>query len=525
MTRAVPPTEPATDGARPGDKWKILAAVVFGIFMVILDTTVVNVAFRALQNEFQGDLNDSQWILSVYVLALGITTPLAGFLADRFGIKRIYILGLATFVLGSFLCSEAPNLWFLVAARALQGFGGGLAVPLGIPQIYRVFPVEQQGMALGYFGIALVVGPTLGPILGGWLVDINAWRWIFRINLPIGIVGIVLASRFLVEHRGDRRGRPDVLGLITEIIGFGSVLYAASIAADVGWSDPTVVRWFGLGTVGLLAFAIVELKVASDPLLDLRLYTNGTFLSASAIGYVSVLALFGAEFLMPVYLQVLRGYTALETGVRLLPMAITGGIATPIAGRIYDRIGPRPLIVLGFSVLAINTWNFAQLQADTPIERIVFLLALRGLALGLTVQTTVVTALSVVPLKNLARASSLTTSTRQVAQSLGVAILATVLSSQLSPAVKYFQKSALARKATGPRFALCGELPDSLSFAAKLGIREACTEYVAGFERAYRLTFYLTLVAIGLGLFMPGWPRSWAGRRSGDRSRAGPAES
>jgi EmrB/QacA subfamily drug resistance transporter len=172
--------------------------------MVILDSTVVNVAFQTLRQEFGSEITSAQWIISVYVLALGISTPLAGFLADRFGIKRIYLSGLTIFVLGSLVCGLSPNLGVLVAARALQGFGGGIALPLGIALLLRAFPVAEQGMALGIFGVAAIVAPAIGPILGGWLVDSGLWRLIFFINPPIGLVGVLLGSRFLRESRSDR---------------------------------------------------------------------------------------------------------------------------------------------------------------------------------------------------------------------------------------------------------------------------------------------------------------------------------
>jgi DHA2 family multidrug resistance protein len=512
-------------------KWKVLISVVFGVFMIILDTTVVNVAFQTLRREFGATLNDSQWIISVYVLALGISTPMSGFLADRFGVKRMYIGGLTFFVLGSLLCGIAPNLWWLVGARALQGAGGGVAQPLASALLYSAFPVEEQGLALGFFGIALVVAPALGPILGGWLVDQNLWRAIFFINLPVGAVGLTLASRFLRPHKSERKPRLDPLGLFTSVVGFGSVLYAASIAADRGWGSTSVVTSFGVGAAALLAFVVVELFVAKEPMLDLRLFKRSTFLTASLIGYVTVLALFGAEFLLPVYLQALRGRTALETGFILLPMALTSGVVTPVAGRLYDKIGPRPLVVAGFSILLINTWQLAKLDATTPISWILFLLALRGAALGMTVQTTFATALSAVPRNALPRGSSLVNSTRFVVQSIGVAILSTILVSTLSPTVQAQQQQLQDATPTAvtQHFGICEtpglkpgapnlpptvpkNLPPPATKQIVQGIQQACTENLAGFDRAYTWTFYVAILAIFIGMFLPGWPLKWAGR-------------
>ncbi len=530
-----------------GYKWRVLSTVLFGIFMVILDTTVVNVAFQAIRQEFGGDLNASQWVISIYVLALGITTPLAGFLADRFGAKKIYLGALGLFGVGSLLCGLSPQLGVLIAARALQGVGGGLTMPLGMALLLQAFPPKEHGTALGIFGIAALVAPAIGPIVGGWLVDAHLWRMIFFINPPIALIGVTLGFFFLRERVSTARPQFDLAGVITEVVGFGAILYAASIAADQGWTAPTTLLFFAVGAVGLLAFVLIELFVASTPLLDLRLFGNRTFLNASLLGYVSTVALFGAEFLMPVYLQALRGQTALQTGFILLPMAIAGGVLVILSGRGYDKFGPRPLLVTGFALLMVNTWQLAQIQAGTAIGWIIFLLVLRGLALGLTVQTTMVTALSVVPRPDLARGTSLTNSTRFVVQSIGVALLATLLASTLSPEVKALQNQPPAQPAaTDPAVGLCTAAPAAggpangrgqqlasltLPALAKPGagalpqggeiIQQACRENIAGFERAYTVTFYAALVALLLGLGLPGWPAKWVGRKNQPQAAAG----
>ncbi len=553
-------------------KYTVLISVIFGVFMVILDGTVVNVAFQTLRTEFHASLNDSQWIISVYVLALGISTPLSGFLADRFGMKKTYLTGLSIFIFGSFLCGISPNLFFLVLARTIQGFGGGIALPLGTAFLFRTFPPEEQGSALGIFGIAALSAPALGPILGGILVDHGLWRDIFFINPPIGLLGIVFGSYFLPNFKSDKKPSIDILGLITEVIGFGAILFAASLAANNGWTSSGVFFWFGVGLVGLVAFVFVELFVAKEPLLDLRLFRKMTFLNASLLGYVSVIALFGAEFLLPIYLQALRGKTAFQTGLIIMPMAASGAIATVIAGKLYDKLGPRLLIVFGYSLLIINTWQLSQLKADTPISWIMILLVIRGLALGSTMQTTFVTALSVVPLKQVARGSSLTNATRQVIQSIGVAALATVLASTLSPSISALQAKfqEMPVVAGAPPLAICAVTPASLAGyapalssafagvtpnqpalsdppvttglqastssgklplstgsaittnpAARLPVvvqilGDACKENIAGFQRAYTVTFYAAFLALFLGVLLPGWPFKWAGRRSAD---------
>jgi len=533
---------------KPGgleQKWKVLISVMFGIFMIILDATVVNVAFPTLRREFGATLAQAQWVLSIYVLSLGVTTPVSGFLADRYGIKRVYLLGLALFVLGSFFCGIAPSLGWLIAARALQGFGGGIAQPLGPAQLYRAFPPKEQGTALGYFGIVLVFAPALGPILGGWLVDQNIWRVIFFINIPIGILGVLLGSRFLLDYQVERKPAFDPLGLITAVIGFGSVLYAASIAETNGWTGSTTLLLLGIGVFVLIVHSIIELYVAKEPMTNLRLFGNPIFLNAALVGYVATVALFGAEFLMPIYLQAFRGRTAFQTGLILLGVAVTSGIATPLAGRLYDKIGPRMNLIVGFAILCVNTWQLSKIEADTPISYIFFLLALRGLAVGLTLQTSFVAALSSIPLNFLPRGSSLLNSTRFVVQAVAVASLATIFTSSIPSEIRAQQDQLQDEQVTSSAaFGVCetpgvkaednippganaslATLPAATATAAKskilAALKTACNASMNGFENAYRLTFFASIGALIVGAFLPGWPGKWGGRASMQAPSAG----
>ena len=445
-------------------KWKLLVSVIFGAFMSTLDTTAVNVAFPTLRSMYGATLHEAQWIVSIYVMALGIATPVAGFLADRFGIKRIYVLGLAIFVGGSIAAGFAPTLGVLVVARAVKGFGGGIAMPCATAMLFRGFDRKELGFALGVFGLALLFAPALGPVLAGVLIDHHRWRWIFFINVPIGLLGIALAGRFLREQRASLVPGWDGWGLASAAVGFGSLLYAASIVAQRGWRAPEVIGSLALGACALSALAFVELRHARDPLLDLRLFRRRGFLIATLVGYVTVVAFFGAEFLLPVYLQAVRGRSALEAGMALLPLALGAGVTMPIAGKIYDRIGPRPLIVSGFALLLYNTWELSHLTATTSYRFILLLMAVRGLALGIAVQTPFTAALASVSHEAVPRASSLVISTRLAVQAIGVAVLATLLASATD---------------------------------------------LTGFARAYGLTFYLALGALCLGLLLPGWPRAW----------------
>ena len=504
-------------------KWKVLWSMVFGLFMVVLDSTVVNVAFPTLRAEFGGSLSDSQWVLSVYVMALGIATPLSGFLGDRYGMKKMYMTGLTLFVVGSFACGIASNLPFLIIARALQGFGGGLALPLGSAQLFRVFPPNEQGKAFGIFGITLAMAPALGPLVGGYLVSIDVWRWIFYINIPIGIMGIFINYIWVKETLNQNPPELNWIGVICSSIAFGSLLYAASIAADYGWLHATVLSFFALGFVFLSIFVYLELKRSRFPLLDLTLFKNPIFLFSTLIGWVATIALFGAEFLMPVYLQALRGYSALETGIYLLPLALSAGIFTGLSGFLYDKIGPRVLIIVGYTLLLINTWQFSQLDADTPLNQILWLLTLRGVAIGCTVQATFTSALGCIAVHKVSRGSALINASRNVIQAIGVAVLATILSASLSPKIKQMQDQFQEKGTKQSEFVgICQKDPKlerlntvftQQNYVALTQKRaQACQENLKGLDNAYIFTFYVTGIALVLALFLPGWPGKWGGR-------------
>jgi MFS transporter, DHA2 family, multidrug resistance protein len=428
---------PAPDeGADDGYKWRVLFSVIFGTFMSILDNTVVNVALATLQKDFGASISHTQGVVTYYALSLGIIIPVAGFLADRFGIKRIYVISLVAFTSASALCGLAPSLNALIFFRILQGLGGGALLPLGTAMLFTAFPPHERGLALSVFGIPSLVAPALGPTLGGFLVQYVDWRFIFYINLPIGIVGALIASRNLRERKSATRAAFDLPGFILSVIGFGSVLYGLSNAATDGWTSSTVLGFLAIGIAALIAFTYVELR-SPHPLLNVRFYQKPVYLLSSAVGWVSVVALFGATFLLPLYFQTLRGRTPFQTGLLLLPQAAAAVISIQFSGRLYDRIGPRYVVTAGLIMLAATTWGFTQITLTTPYVLICAQMAVRGFALACVMQPTQAAALSVIDRDVLTRASSLLSVMRSVFQSLGVAILGTVLQVRGTPATGF----------------------------------------------------------------------------------------
>ncbi len=455
-----------------GNPWRTLACVVTGVFVVLLDTTVVNVAFPTLQRQFGATLTQSQWIVSLYVLVLGITTPVAGWLADRFGVKRMFLLGLGLFTVGSAACGIAPSLHWLIAGRVVQAIGGGITQPAGMALLYRAFPPDRIGRAFGVFGIALLVAPALGPVLGGALVDAGYWRWIFYLNLPVGFFGVIVGSRWLEEWKRPNTPGLDWPGVVLSCAGFGALLYAAATGRVHGFRAPEVLVTGALGVIALVVLWIVERRSAA-PLLDVSLVRNPIFLTALVVGYVGVVGVFAAQFLLPLFLESIRGLTPGEVGLVLLAQPIAAAVASPISGRLYDRIGPRVIATIGFLLLALSTWALVKLDASTSLAHIRLVLIVRGLAFGMTIQTTFTTALAVVPRDRVARASAFVSATRFTIQAVAIAVLASIV-----------------------------------------GIADGARYDVRGFSLAYSVTFGFAAVACLLATRLPGWPRAWGGRAS-----------
>ncbi len=511
-------------------KWKVLISVTFGTFMVILDSTAVNVAIPTLQKVFgtpghPATVDQIDGILTGYILALGIITPLAGYLAERFGIKRVYLTALGLFVAGSFLCSLAPSLLFLVIFRILQGLGGGMLGPLGIALLFGAFPEKERGLAFGLFGIPLVVAPASGPVLGGYFVEYLNWRYIFYINIPVGIAGILLGYLWLREQRRGVQARLDLPGVVLSTISFGTLLYAIQRGASLGWTSPTILSLLGAGILALAAFLIVELRT-KEPLLDLRLFGRRTFAFANIIGWVSSIALFGAEFLLPLYLQTLRDRTPLQTGLLLLPLALASGVTTPLAGALYNRVGPRWLIAGGSILLAFNTWEFAHLTLHTSFLELMGIVAIRGVALGMVLQTTLTIALFGLSPAQLPRASSLLNALRNVFQSFGVALLGTIVTHQVTS----YQEAA-RNALSEPASALGQQFIHLVQRLAQQGMPQAVAaraaagqilgslfplHFLQGLNDAYTVTFWLAVASIFLAFTLPTHPRRHQPERGKD---------
>jgi DHA2 family multidrug resistance protein len=494
-------------------KWLVLIVLLPGMTLFTIDMTVVNVALAKLGAVYGISVDTVQWAITGYALAAGIATPLAGFVETRFTMKRVFVIGLAVFTAASVLCGVAPVFWVLVTGRVVQGLAAGLMLPMVISLIFKVFPANERGAALGFFAIPIVAGPALGPTLGGYIITNWDWRLIFFINLPIGIAATLLGMLLLrpgIPKSGDRF---DIWGFVLSSLAFGLTLYGLSQVGSHGWNSLTVRGLIGVGLLSLVAFIAYELT-QSDPLLDVRLFAIPQFTNSSVVGWVSTVALFGAEFMLPLYLQNLRGLSAVETGLMLLPQGLAIALAGPIAGRLVDRIGARSIVMFGFVLMAINTWQLSQLSLTTDFGTLRWLLAVRGLALGCTMQPTTLTALAAVPSELQTNASSLVTAMRSIWQSFGIAMLATVVQTQSVVHAAVLSWQVRADTSQGQFLA---QIARDFQQHSGLGYPAACAGAVVvllqqvaqqaavlAFADAYRISFFAAIVAFFLSFLLPG---------------------
>ncbi len=461
-------------------KWIVVLVVTFGAFMSTLDVTVINNALPSLQHAFATDLHNLQWIVTAYTLTQGVVTPTTAFFASRLSTKRCYIIALALFTLGSALCGFAWNLPVLILFRVVQAVGGATLFPLAITLLYAEFPVHQRGLATGLLGISSLMAPAIGPTLGGYLVTYASWRLIFFINVPLGIVGIILALLLLRPNPSEKRARFDLPGFALAATGLAAVLYALSNASISGWSSPTVLVTLIGGFCLLAVFVGVELSVArrgKQPLVELRLFANGPFLRSNIAGALISFSFFGSLILLPIYLQQLRGLSAFQSGLLTLPLAFGSVLAAIVGGRVVDRFGPRVVLFPGLVLIGLSTWQLAEATLTTSFSWLLLIFAVRGLGIGCLIQPLTVTALSKVQPREYTQASSLTTVVRLVFTSLGFAILATFVQSRASTHLSELVRQA--RPQSPAAFALFHQ--QGLSSAVQDAFWLACAALVLAF--------------------------------------------
>jgi EmrB/QacA subfamily drug resistance transporter len=417
-------------GSAPSAGWGLpLVVLIAGMFMSVLDISIVNVAILTMQNDFGVTTDEIQWVATSYELALGVVVPVSGWLSDRFGPTRVYIVSLAGFAIFSALCGLAWNLESMVAFRVMQAVPGGILGVVTLTIVYRIVPRAQIGAAMGMYGLGIVVAPAIGPTLGGYFVEYVDWRLIFFINVPVGILGVVAAVMVLPRFGGGRAGRFDVLGFLTVATGLCSLLLALTEGQDWGWTSYSVLILLTLGVLSLALFVIIELEV-DNPLLDVRVFRHWPFTNSLLLISVLSVGLFTVLFYVPLFFQQAQGLGAFETGLLLLPQALIMAVCMPIAGWLYDKIGPRWPATIGLVITALGTYLLATSTTDSSNEYIMWLLTFRAAGLGLCMMPIMTGGLSVIPPSMVSQASAFNNVVQRTTAALGLAILTAMVTGQ-----------------------------------------------------------------------------------------------
>ena len=413
------------------DKDVLLVAgvVVLGAIMSILDITVVSVAQPTFQRVFEASPAQVAWTMTGYTLALASVIPLTGWAADRFGTKRLYMLAVGLFAAGSVLCAAADSVEMLTAFRVLQGLGGGMLMPLGMTIMTRAAGPDRIGRVMAVLGVPMLLGPIFGPIVGGWLIDIASWHWIFLINLPIGVGALVYAAVVLPSDSPTPSESFDFVGMLLLSPGLALFLYGVSSIPEAGtvW-DTKVLVTAAIGLVLVAGFVLRTLfRAPEHPLMDLQLFRNRALTVAVIAMSLFAIAFFGASLLFPSYFLQVRGETTLQAGLLLAPQGVGAMLTMPVAGILTDKIGPGKIVLAGISVIVVGMAMFTQVGVDTSYTYLLSALFVMGLGMGGTMMPIMTSALQTLSDHEIARGSTLMNITQQVAASVGTALFSVLL--------------------------------------------------------------------------------------------------
>ncbi|KEO81173.1 DHA2 family efflux MFS transporter permease subunit [Tumebacillus flagellatus] len=408
---------------------KILAVLLLGGFVSILNQSLLNIALPHMMNDLGVSATTIQWLITGYMLMNGVTIPLTSFLIRRFGTRNLFLTAISLFTLGALICAASPSFTIMLIGRFVQAAGAGCIMPLMMTVFLTVFPPERRGVAMGVMGIVMIFAPAIGPTLAGWLVQNYSWRLLFILVIPIGLIDLFLAFAWLRDVTERAKDKLDIPGLLFSTLGFGGLLYGFSKAGSAGWSSLEVTLPITVGVLSLILFVWRELT-AEQPMLDLRAFRYSVFSLTVFVSSLMYMSMMAAMVLLPIYLQNIRGFSPVESGLLLLPGALLMGVFSPIAGGLLNKLGARPLVVTGLLINVITTWQFAHLSNDTSYSTVLLINCVRMAGLALMMMTGTTEGLNQLPARLNSHGTAISNTLQQVAGSLGTALLVTVMSNR-----------------------------------------------------------------------------------------------
>lgn len=427
----VPPrTEQNTvTSGREFNTLQILTVLMIGAFVTILNQTLDNVAIPHMMQDFNVSASTIQWIVTGYMLTNGVLIPITAYLMESIGSRKLVLMSMTSFSIGSLICTLSPTFPVFMTGRIIQGIGAGILMPLLTNVFLSIFPPHQRGKAMGTMGIVMVFAPAIGPTLGGWVVQTYSWRLLFSGLIPIALLDLFLAFIWMKDVLKLSYPTFDAPGAVLSTIGLGSLLYGISEAGNQGWSSMEVITFLSVGILAIVFFIRRELTI-DKPLLELRVYKYNIFTLTILISAVVTTVMYAAMMLLPIYLQNIRGFTPLQSGFLLLPGALLMGIIGPIAGAIFDRIGLRPLAVVGLLIAAAATWEFSKLTSATMYDDILKIYTIRSLGIAFIMMPLMTAGLNQLPRHLNSHGTAMVNTMRQVSGSFGTAVLVTIMSTR-----------------------------------------------------------------------------------------------
>ena len=412
-------------------RWAASGIIALGSVASILSSTAVNVAVPTLEKVFNAGLTDVQWVATGYLLGLAAVIPVSGWVSDRFGTKRVYLVTLTVFVVTSLLCGFARSVQTEIAFRVLQGLAGGMVMPVGMSMLMHITPPHERGRMMGTIGVPMLLAPALGPTVAGWLIQNFSWEYIFWINIPFGLIAIVLAWFWLRDSPRHDPGPLDVVGLLLCTPGVTVFIYGVTRAAQNGWGSSAALVPMAIGVALTGLFVAWEVR-QTQPLLELRVFRDAAFSASMLVGVLLAGGMFGATFIVPVFLQQVQGYSAMNAGIVLAAQGFGSVVALPVSGWLTDRYGARTMVLAGICLLVAVSFLMATVGPDTSGGEWALLLAGRGVAVGFSMMPAFSAAYVTIEPRLISRATALANTAQRMASSLGIAVIATITADRVA---------------------------------------------------------------------------------------------
>jgi EmrB/QacA subfamily drug resistance transporter len=404
----------------------IVALLLAGTFIAILNQTLMITAIPPIMSEMDISANSAQWLTTIFMLVNGIMIPVSAFLIDRFTTRQLFITAMSVFTLGTLVCGIAPNFEMLLMGRVIQSTGAGVMLPLMQTVFLMIFPVNRRGTAMGMVGLVISFAPAIGPALSGWVTSHYSWRVLFLIILPIALIDIVVAFFALKNVTEVSKPKVDIQSIILSSFGFGGLLYGFTSAGNYGWLSPVTLATLGIGGLALVLFITRQLRL-KHPMLEFKVFTFSIFPHAMIIGMVGFMGLIGAETIIPLFMQNMRGFTAFDAGLALLPGALISGFMAPFIGRVFDRVGARWLVIIGLIIVTASSFAFTDLGPTTSMTFITVMYGIRMFGLSMVMMPVATAALNQLPKRLIPHGAAMDNTMKMIAASVGTAILVTVM--------------------------------------------------------------------------------------------------